>query len=129
MRAIAYASHSLHPAEKNYSSMKLEFLVMKWAMVERFKEYLWGQQYIVWTDNNTLSHLDSAKAKILEQMLPGTALPPSIWGGGAAGGISTWPCRQMSLLSHNGLLLNSKHSKRTMQLLGPSNNFGMTSGC
>lgn len=39
VRPIAYASRSLHPAEKNYSSMKLEFLAMKSAMVERFREY------------------------------------------------------------------------------------------
>lgn len=33
---------------------------MKWAMVERLK-YLRGQQRIVWTDNNPLIHLESAK--------------------------------------------------------------------
>lgn len=26
-------------------------------MVEKFREYLWGHQCVVWTDNNPLSHL------------------------------------------------------------------------
>lgn len=38
IRPIAYASRSLSPAEKNYSSMKLEFLGMKWAMTNKFRE-------------------------------------------------------------------------------------------
>lgn len=67
VRPIAYASRSLHPAERNYSSMKLEFVAMKWAMVEKFKEYLWGNKCVVWTDNNPLSHLESAKLGATEQ--------------------------------------------------------------
>lgn len=67
IRPIAYASRSLSPAEKNYSSMKLEFLGMKWAMTEKFREYLWGQQCTVWTDNNPLSHLGTAKLGATEQ--------------------------------------------------------------
>lgn len=61
VRPIAYASRSLHPTEKNYSSMKLVFLGMKWAMTQKFHEYLLGQKCIVWTDNNPLSHLGTAK--------------------------------------------------------------------
>lgn len=67
VRPVAYASRSLHPAEKNYSSMKLEFLAMKWAMVEKFREYLWGQSCVVWTDNNPLSHLETARLGATEQ--------------------------------------------------------------
>ena len=37
---IAFGSHSLTPAEKNYHSSKLEFLTLKWSMTEHFKEYL-----------------------------------------------------------------------------------------
>jgi predicted nuclease of restriction endonuclease-like (RecB) superfamily len=44
VRPIAYTSRSLHPAEKKYSSMKLEFLGMKWAMTEKCCEYLLGQK-------------------------------------------------------------------------------------
>ncbi|XP_062404413.1 uncharacterized protein LOC134094507 [Sardina pilchardus] len=67
IRPVAYASRSLSPAERNYSSMKLEFLGMKWAMTNKFREYLWGQQCTVWTDNNPLSHLGTAKLGATEQ--------------------------------------------------------------
>lgn len=58
VRPIAYASRGLRPAEcnmNNYSSMKLEFLALKWAMSETFREYLLGQKWVVYTVNNLLS--------------------------------------------------------------------------
>lgn len=67
IRPVAYASRSLNPAERKYSSMKLEFLGLKWAMTDKFREYLWGQQCVVWTDNNPLSHLNTAKLGATEQ--------------------------------------------------------------
>lgn len=67
VRPVAYASRSLNPAERKYSSMKLEFLGLKWAMAEKYREYLWGQQCVVWTDNNPLSHLNTAKLGATEQ--------------------------------------------------------------
>ncbi|XP_016300864.1 uncharacterized protein LOC107657336 [Sinocyclocheilus anshuiensis] len=70
IRPIAYASRSLRPTERNmtnYSSMKLEFLALKWAMVEKFREYLLGHKCIVFTDNNPLSHLATAKLGATEQ--------------------------------------------------------------
>ena len=42
---IAYASHSLHPSERlmcNYSSEKPELLELKWAVTEKFRDYLLG---------------------------------------------------------------------------------------
>lgn len=69
-RVIAYASRSLHPAERNdanYSSFKLELLAMKWALCEKFKDYLWGAQVVVVTDNNPLVHLQTAKLGAVEQ--------------------------------------------------------------
>ncbi|XP_063054507.1 uncharacterized protein LOC134448779 [Engraulis encrasicolus] len=69
-RVIAYASRSLHPAEKNdanYSSFKLELLALKWALSEKFKDYLWGAQVTVVTDNNPLVHLQTARLGAVEQ--------------------------------------------------------------
>ena len=41
--------------------MKLEFLGLKWAITEKFREYLLGSKCVVYTDNNPLSHLQTAK--------------------------------------------------------------------
>ena len=61
-RVIAFASHSLSNAEKNYPAHKLEFLALKWAITDRFHEYLYGGQFDVYTDNNPLTYiLTSAK--------------------------------------------------------------------
>ena len=54
---IAYASRSLHGSEKNYHSLKLEFLALKWAMTEQFKEYLLYKPFTVKTDNNPLTYI------------------------------------------------------------------------
>ena len=43
--------------EKYYHSMKLEFLALKWAVTEHFKEYLLYQPFLVKTDNNPLTYL------------------------------------------------------------------------
>lgn len=49
---IAYASRSLHsPRRNDASSFKLEFLAMKWVIVEKFKDYLWGAKITLVTDN------------------------------------------------------------------------------
>ena len=64
IQPVAYASRGLRPTERNmdnYSSMKLEFLALKWAMTEKFREYLLGHKCLVFTDNNPLSYLQSAK--------------------------------------------------------------------
>lgn len=68
-RPIAYASWGLWPTEQNmnnYSSMKLEFLALKWAMMEKFLEYLLWHRCMVFTDNNPLSYLQSAKLGAVE---------------------------------------------------------------
>ena len=62
-RVIAYASRSVSKAESNYPAHKLEFLALKWAVCEKFHEYLYGTKpFEVFTDNNPLTYvLISAK--------------------------------------------------------------------
>ena len=70
VRPVAYASRGLKPTERNmsnYSAMKLEFLALKWAMSEKFREYLLGHKCVVYTDNNPLSYMFTAKLGALEQ--------------------------------------------------------------
>ncbi|KAL7852922.1 hypothetical protein SRHO_G00187070 [Serrasalmus rhombeus] len=70
VRPIAFASRGLRPAERNmdnYSSMKLELLAVKWAVTEKFREYLLGNKFTILTDNNPLSHLQTAKLGATEQ--------------------------------------------------------------
>ena len=65
MRVIAYGSRTLSPSEKRYHlhSGKLEFLALKWAICERFRDYLFhATSFVVYTDNNPLTYvLTSAK--------------------------------------------------------------------
>ena len=56
---VAYGSRALTTHEKNYHSTKLEFLVLKWAIMEHFKEYLLYQPFLVRTDNNLLTYIMS----------------------------------------------------------------------
>ena len=62
LRVIAYASRTLSPAEKRYHlhSGKLEFLALKWAITEQFKDYLYyAPSFRVYTDNNPLTYVMS----------------------------------------------------------------------
>ena len=56
-RVIAYASRSLKPAERNYPAHKLEFLALKWAITDKFHDYLYGAKFDVFTDNNPLTYI------------------------------------------------------------------------
>ena len=65
LRVIAYGSRTLSPAERNYylHSGKLEFLALKWAICDQFRDYLYyAPSFTVYTDNNPLTYvLTSAK--------------------------------------------------------------------
>ena len=54
---IAFGSRLLTPSEKNYHSSKLEFLALKWAVVDHFKKYLGWRPFKVKTDNNPLTYI------------------------------------------------------------------------
>ena len=61
-KVIAYASRGLRKSEKNYPSNKLEFLALRWAVTVKFHDYLYGNRFLVSTDNNPLTYvLTSAK--------------------------------------------------------------------
>ena len=60
MVVIGYGSRTLTPPEKNYHmhSGKLEFLALKWAICERFRDYLYhAPHFVVYTDNNPLTYI------------------------------------------------------------------------
>ena len=56
---VAFGSRVLTTHEKNYHSTKLEFLALKWAVMEHFKEYLLYQPFLVRTNNNLLTYIMS----------------------------------------------------------------------
>ena len=61
---IAFASRSLQCSEqsmRNYSSAKLELLALKWAVTEKFRDYLLGSKFTVYTDNNPLAYVKESK--------------------------------------------------------------------
>ena len=65
LRVVGFGSRSLSPSEKNYylHSGKLEFLALKWAVTEKFHDYLYYVlEFTVYSDNNPLTYvLSTAK--------------------------------------------------------------------
>ena len=57
MRVIAYVSRGLSKSESCYPTHKLEFQALKWAVTEKFADYLYGVNFTVVTDSNPLTYL------------------------------------------------------------------------
>lgn len=57
LRVIAYASRGLNRCERRYPAHKLEYLSLKWAVTEKFFDYLYGAKFTVVTDNNPLIYV------------------------------------------------------------------------
>ena len=57
LKVIAFGSRSLKPAEQRYPTHKREFLALKWAITERFHEYLYGAKFTVFCDNSPLTYV------------------------------------------------------------------------
>ena len=56
-KVISYASRSLTQSETKYPVHKLEFLCLKWAITEQFHEFLYGNNFDIYTDNNPLTYV------------------------------------------------------------------------
>lgn len=56
-RVIAFASRSLTKSKQNYPAHKLEFLALKWAICDKFHDYLYGNSFTAVTDNNPLTYV------------------------------------------------------------------------
>ena len=56
-KVISYASRSLTKSETKYLVHNLEFLCLKWAITEQFHEYLCGNTFNIYTDNNPLTYV------------------------------------------------------------------------
>ncbi len=56
LRVIAFASRGLSNCEKRYPT-QLEFLALKWAVTDKFFDYLYGAQFTVVTENNPLTYV------------------------------------------------------------------------
>ena len=54
---VAFGSHELKGGEAKYQSSKLEFLALKWAITEQFREYLQYRPFTMLTDNNLLTYI------------------------------------------------------------------------
>ena len=65
-KVISYASRSLTQSETKYPVHKLEFLGLKWVITEQFHEYLYGNTFDVYIDNNPLTYvLTTAKLDVM----------------------------------------------------------------
>ena len=66
---IVYARRSLHPLERsmqNYNSAKLELLALKWAVMEKFWDYLLESKFTMYTDNSPLAYVQESKLGVCQ---------------------------------------------------------------
>ena len=57
LRVISYASRTLSESERRYPANRLEFLALKWAVTEKFADYLRGAKFTVKTDSDPLTYV------------------------------------------------------------------------
>ena len=67
-RVITIMTRSLGKSESKYPAHKLKFLALKSTVTDKFHEYLYGNHFDVYTDNNPLSYVPSgAKPDAVDQ--------------------------------------------------------------
>ena len=45
----------------NYSSAKIKLMTLKWSVCKKFKDYLLGSKFNIFTDNNPLVYVKTSK--------------------------------------------------------------------
>ena len=55
-KVISYVSRLLSKSKCKYPAHHLEFLTLKWAVIDTFHEYLYGNKFDIYTDNNLLTY-------------------------------------------------------------------------
>ena len=48
----------------NYSSAKLGLLVLMWVVTKKFRDYLLGLKFMVYTDNNPLAYVETSELDV-----------------------------------------------------------------
>lgn len=59
-RIVAFASRTLSPAERKYSTIEKEVLACVWA-IEKWRTYLWGRNILLRSDHQVLTVLFSSR--------------------------------------------------------------------
>ena len=95
LRTIAFASRTLSTGEKNkanYSSKKLEFIAIVWAVSDQFRHYLMGSKCTVYTDNSAVAYI-SRKGELtaLEHRWVARLAPFDLDIKYRAGSLNRWP--------------------------------------
>ena len=55
-RVIMYASWTVSKSKSHYPAQKQEFLALKWAVTESFQEYVYGNTFTTYSNNNPLTY-------------------------------------------------------------------------
>ena len=59
---VAYGSKKLVKGEVKLSTVEKECLALVWG-IQKFQKYLYGREFVVETDHQPLSHLNTCKMK------------------------------------------------------------------
>lgn len=59
---VAYASRKLQDREQSYAVIEKECLAVVWG-VQKFHQYLYGQEFLLETDHQPLTYLDKSKTE------------------------------------------------------------------